>query len=176
MIRFAVVDDVPRIAEIHVETWRAAYRDLIPPQFLADLSVEQRADGWRRGIAANPRLVLVSEGDRGQIGGWIAVGPARDADASSAGEIYALYVAPECWRRGIGRALMARGEEELRARGFARVVLWVLEANQRGCRFYEALSYARDGAGKDAIFGETMLREVRYEKGAASPGATATRR
>ena len=163
MIRFALPTDAVRIAEIHVATWRVAYLEIVPEAFLASLSVEKRAEGWRRGIEANPRLVLVSEIE-GEIVGWISIGFGRDDDSKSDGEVYALYVLPETWTRGIGRDLMKRGEEELWSRGVSRVVLWVLDANARARRFYEALHYVPDSRAKEIALGETKLTELRYEK------------
>lgn len=167
MIRFATPADVARIAEIHVQTWRAAYRDIVPESVLASLSVDRRAEEWRRGIDSNPKLVLVAE-HGGRIDGWVAVGRGRDEDARSDGEIYALYVSPERWQQGLGRALMQEGEEELWRRGVPRIVLWVLEQNDRARRFYDAAGYRPDGRDKDVRFDSTMLRELRYEKAAVS--------
>ena len=163
MIRFATPTDAVRIAEIHVAAWRVAYRGIVPDTFLASLSVEKRAEGWRRGIETNPRLVLVSERE-GEIVGWISIGPGRDDDTKSDGEVYALYVQPETWTRGIGRELMTRGEEELWSRGVSRVVLWVLDANSRARRFYEALHFMPDSRSKEITLEKAKLTEVRYEK------------
>jgi GNAT superfamily N-acetyltransferase len=163
MIRFATPTDAVRIAEIHVATWRVAYRGIVPDGFLASLSVEKRAERWRRGIEADPRLVFVSEREATMFG-WISIGPGRDDDSKSDGEVYALYVQPETWTRGIGRELMATGESELWRRGVSRIVLWVLEANSRARSFYETLGYVPDSRTKEITFGETKLTEIRYEK------------
>lgn len=168
VIRFATISDAIRIAQIHVGTWQVAYRGIVPDSFLGTLSVEKRAEGWKRGIEANPKLVLVAE-DRNRIEGWIALGLGRDDDTKMDGEIYAIYVSPDSWRRGIGRALMERGEAELWSRGLSRIVLWVLEQNDFACLFYQALRYAPDSRSKEVTFGETKLKEVRYEKKAARP-------
>ncbi|HEY5553092.1 MAG TPA: GNAT family N-acetyltransferase [Opitutaceae bacterium] len=163
MIRFATPVDAGRIGEIHVVTWRAAYRGIVPDAFLESLSVGKRAAGWRRGIEADPQLVLVSEHE-GKIDGWVAIGTGRDDDTKTEGEVYALYVAPESWRQGIGRALMEKAEEELWNRALNRTVLWVLEQNDRALRFYESLHYSADGRTKEVNFTDTTLTELRYEK------------
>lgn len=155
--------DADRIAEIHVAAWRAAYRGIVPDAYLAAMSVEQRAARWRTIIEATPGSVLACEHD-GRIVGWVSIGPGRDDDAETDGEIYALYVDPDFWRGGTGRELMARAEQELRSRGFIQLFLWVLEQNARARRFYESAGYSLDAQTKSITIGEAQLLELRYEK------------
>ncbi|HUG09997.1 MAG TPA: GNAT family N-acetyltransferase [Opitutaceae bacterium] len=163
MIRFATPADADRISEIHVATWRAAYLGIVPDSFLASMSVEEHLARWRSRIEANPKLVFVHERD-GQIDGWVSMGAGRDDDANSDGEVYALYVAAESWRKGTGRALMANAEKELWNRGVSRIVLWVLERNDSARFFYESIGYSPDGRTKQITIGDTVLIELRYEK------------
>src|SRR4051812_42951188 len=109
MIRFATPSDADQIATIHVEAWRAAYANLVPASILTSLSVTTRAQGWRRGIESDPKHVLLAEADN-RVAGWIALGSCRDGDSKSDGEVYAIYVRPDRWRGGFGRALMEKGE------------------------------------------------------------------
>ena len=62
------------------------------------------------------------------VAGFCRAGPARDPDLRpEAGEIYGLYVDPERIGTGLGRALLAHAVEDLRARGFAEIAVWMLE-------------------------------------------------
>src|SRR6266511_3712512 len=101
---------------------------------LASLSVEERARMWRERLAdpANRATNLVVE-QMGAIAGFASLGRTRDDDVDRArvGELWAIYVDPMVWDRGIGTALFARALEELRAQGLAELVLWVLTANDR---------------------------------------------
>ncbi len=45
-VRIATSSDAPKIAHIHVETWRAAYRGQIPDAVLDGLDVERRTVFW----------------------------------------------------------------------------------------------------------------------------------
>ena len=56
-----------------------------------------------------------------------------------------LYVAPDRQRRGIGRALMRAWEDEMRARGYARVFVST-QADEEAQHFYRKLGY-RDCGG-----------------------------
>ena len=100
------------------------------------------------------------------IVGWISAGPSRDADAGSqAGEIWAVYVAPQCWRKGVGRSLCVQAEKHLSAEGFIEVTLWVLKDNERAVKFYQANGFVLDlGATKDVERGGKTLSEVRLRK------------
>ena len=47
-LRWATEADAREVAVVHVDSWRAAYANLIPSEVLAALSVEQRTAGWTR--------------------------------------------------------------------------------------------------------------------------------
>src|SRR5207302_2066235 len=70
----------------------------------------------------------------GRVLGWALVGPS--GEPKRFGEVHGLYVDPEVWSTGVGRALIARGEEEL-ALVYREAVLWVLDDKPRARRFYE---------------------------------------
>lgn len=179
-LRLATPADAPAIARIHIETWQAAYREILPATFLASLSVAERTTRWEKilhqqsesvGIAFHPRATSGVHPDDSAcapagIVGWISFGRSRDADAPDAAEIHALYVDAAEQRRGVGAKLMALAECELAARFAAApsLNLWVLEANTAGRRFYERLGFAPDGAEKDIAIGGGSFRELRYAK------------
>ena len=166
IVRRARLDDAEPIAEIHVRGWQAAYRGHMPDEFLDRLSVEQRADRRRQSIS-EPRTGeernWVLERD-GRIIGFAVTGPPRDAELSSGSvaELYAIYLDPDLWGRGLGHGLMDHVLDDLRRRGYRHAVLWVLDANERARSFYERAGWKRDGNSKVEAFGEGQIREVRF--------------
>ena len=46
-LRRATVDDAPAIAGVHVRTWQAAYRGLMPQALLDSLTFERRRGWWK---------------------------------------------------------------------------------------------------------------------------------
>ena len=44
LIRMALAVDAPAIARVHVDSWRATYRDIVPEEHLAKLSYEKREE------------------------------------------------------------------------------------------------------------------------------------
>jgi ribosomal protein S18 acetylase RimI-like enzyme len=139
VIREARRGDAAGIARVYVDTWRKAYDGILPVGFLDKLSVATQTKSWQRVIRAQD-VVLVAEAsgaDGERIVGFASGGLEMDRDEFFRGEIYTLYVHPEAQRRGIGAELLV---EMLRAlRDLAPVIVWVLEANEGGRRFYEEL-------------------------------------
>jgi GNAT superfamily N-acetyltransferase len=141
-----VPGDELAVAAVHVASWRDAYRELMPAEFLAGLDPADRARRYtfdapgRNGPAT---VLAVDEDDT--IWGFATVGPARDEDAAGLGELYALYVDPPRLGTGTGRLLLADGRRRLADRGNAEAILWVLIGNAPAQRFYERDSWDRDG-------------------------------
>jgi len=164
-VRRAQPADAAGIGLVHVRSWQAAYRGLIPQDFLDHLDPAKRAEGWRQYLDGGPRAreaLLVSDGETG-VDGFALVGPSRDEDgADDPGEVYAFYVLPQRWRRGVGRQLMAAALDALGGLGFGEATLWVLEGNDRGRRFYEAVGWRADGATKTEAPQGFSITEVRY--------------
>ena len=156
-VRAAVPGDAEAIAAVHVAAWQEAYAHVFPAEVLGALDPAPRARHWREGIRTGWTVLVTDDGS-----GFVSVGPARDADEPELGELYAIYVTPERWGSGAGRALMAAAVEALRAARFSEAVLWVLEDNPRARRFYERAGWAVDGAAKEEEFLGTRVREVRY--------------
>ena len=156
MVRPGTPEDAEGVARVHVETWQAAYAHTLPRQQLAALSVQDAVDRSRRWPPT-----FVAERD-GEIVGFVSVGAGRDP--GSDGELFAIYVHPQAWGTGTGRALIEAGEGELRRLGHRDAILWVLGDNPRARRFYELAGWSLDDDARDIrIFGFDVA-EVRYSK------------
>jgi GNAT superfamily N-acetyltransferase len=155
LVRAAVPEDAEAIAAVHVRAWQVAYAHVFPPERLAGLDEAARSRQWREGLETDWSALVLDDGS-----GFASVGPSRDVEGE--GELYAIYVDPEHWGTGRGRALMEAGLAALRADGFEEATLWVLDDNPRARRFYEAAGWRLDGAEKPDEFLGTEIREVRY--------------
>lgn len=165
-VRVARPADAAGIGLVHVRSWQAAYRGHFPQDFLDNLDPVQRGEGWRRqlDLGLGPDQVLLVSEIATKVVGFVNAGPCRDEDADGRGEIYALYVLPELWGRGLGRELMAAALDALAGLGFEEVTLWVLEGNHRARRFYEAGGWSVDGATKTDNRPGFPVPEVRYRR------------
>jgi ribosomal protein S18 acetylase RimI-like enzyme len=166
-IRAIALEDAEEVERLRVAGWQAAYRGILPDDYLNRL----RVDGERRrrhmveqATAAQPSIVVESVAvQAGAIVGWVAAGRCRDADrpGPGQGEVYAIYVLPEWWGRGAGRLLMAHAVRALTEAGYHDITLWVLEANQQARRFYEAAGFRPDGTRQLLDLGGPVY-ELRY--------------
>jgi GNAT superfamily N-acetyltransferase len=166
-IRSAGISDAAGIAAVHVDSWRGAYRGLLPDSVLDGLDVERRTAGWTSLLAGPaPRsAVLVAENSAGGVTGFVHVAPTRDDDGGDGtGEITSIYARPSAWGTGTGRVLMAAAVAAARAAGFTALTLWVLRDNDRARRFYEVAGWTADGATKDDVVAGTPVTEVRYRR------------
>jgi ribosomal protein S18 acetylase RimI-like enzyme len=163
-IRKAKVEDASRIAVVHVRSWQVAYRGHMPDEFLDGLDVEKRTNMWRELTQQPDKIIFVAEDSESNIEGFSALGPSRDLDAEpNTAEVSAIYVHPEKWGKGIGRALLSASLDQVRQREFDQVTLWVMEANRRARSFYESFGFIHDGAVKDDDRWKSFaVREVRY--------------
>ena len=164
-VRLAAAGDADAIGRIQVESWRAAYAGLVPDEALEGFDVTERQRLWREGLSRAPRpgsATFVVE-ETGAVVGFASVGASRDAEGDAEAELYAIYLHPDSWGRGIGRALLRRAEDSMRASGFRQAILWVLEGNERGERFYRAAGWEQDGRKVDTFQG-AAVSELRYRK------------
>lgn len=144
-LRRAEPGDELAVAVVHVRSWQVGYRDLLPAAYLDQLRPADRAAGYHFGDhdPAAPETVLAEYAD--QVAGFATIGPARDQPRSDLGELYTLYVHPDRWAHGIGRALIVDARHRLRRRGATTAILWVLVGNDRAQRFYRADGWRPDG-------------------------------
>ncbi|MER5963906.1 GNAT family N-acetyltransferase [Streptomyces sp. NPDC002057] len=167
-IREARPEDAAAVAAVHVLSWRAAYRDLLPGPYLDALDVEERTAVWRGRLTAPDRpTVLVATDTDGRVRAFSCVRawPGEGFAPGPTAEVAALYALPEVWGTGVGRALLTASTEALTAAGFRTAALWVFAGNARGRRFYEAAGWRPDGEVAREETGGRVLEELRYRRG-----------
>jgi GNAT superfamily N-acetyltransferase len=148
-VRAAKQEDAWAIARVHVCSWQVAYRGLVPDGVLDGLSIEHRERIWRKLLSESggASFTLVAERDGGVAGFCHVAAPSRDDDASdSTCEVTAIYVDPDAWRAGVGRALLDTALSDVRQDGWEEATLWVFAQNVGAHAFYERFGFTRDGA------------------------------
>lgn len=166
-IRKATTADIPVIASLHIEGWKGAYGGIVDQSYLDGLSVEQRIKDWTEWMTAGESEVFLAEED-GKPAGFVVIGRTKTPPPGSSpirpshsGEIYALYLHPDFWRKGIGTALIKHAARELKDRKHSTVCLWVLDKNERAKAFYQKMGGQKLG-GKMIEIGPSSLKEVCY--------------
>ena len=134
------VEDAREIAALHAESWRTAYRGLLPDSFLDGPVIVERLRYWMARMPAPdaPRRRLFKAVSDGAIVGFACV--ALDAEPQWGALLDNLHVRPDAKGQGIGTRLFAE------ARAWAGVAapgvpmhLTVIEKNVNARRFYDRL-------------------------------------
>lgn len=152
------------VARVHVRSWQAAYRTLLPDNYLDQLRPEDRAERYdfTTSDPQKPHTSVAVGG--GTIHGFATTAPSRDPDLPDYGELYALYVDPEQWGQRIGVALVSAARARLLQLGSRNALLWVLAGNTRADRFYEIDGWQPDGHHRTDSIWNITVNEIRYQR------------
>ena len=134
--------DVEAVADLHVRSWRTAYRGILDDTYLDGAVVREQGDLWRERFShpAPNHIGLLAVDDGVAVGFAFALG---NHDPRWGTMLDNLHVAPE--RRGgaVGTRLLFALAELLLADGASTEMhLWVFEGNARTRRYYERLGAA----------------------------------
>ena len=161
----AEMRDAKAIAEIHAAAARAAYKGLVPDDQLDALAPSTREAKWRQAIEfAEPQVHVAVQGD--EVVGFVGFDRSRDPKTpSTTGEIWALYVKPEHWGKGVGVALWDAAREGLEEEGCTLVTIWVPLRNERALRFVELAGFKREmKTAKTTSLGNVKIEEIRLKR------------
>lgn len=158
-IRKATPLDAEGIARVHVESWKSTYINIVPEDFLKNLSYEKRVEYWYSAIPDGE--VYVAKNEEGEVIGFASGGKERSRKYPKYnGELYAIYILQEYQGKGVGKLLIKPIVKELKRQGISSMLVLVLEDNPSR-KFYEKL-----GAKKiDSIIveiGGVQLNELVY--------------
>ncbi len=166
-IRQATQNDIPDLAHIHLASKLAAESGIIDQAFLDAKTVEQYKEKWVTFFEMDDSTQLILSVDS-QSAGFISFGQLRNPPAGMSkirplysSEIYAIYVHPDYFRQGVGKALLSEAVKNLQELKHQSLCLWALDKNKRGCGFYEAMGGQRVGK-KMTEFGPSRAKEVCY--------------
>jgi ribosomal protein S18 acetylase RimI-like enzyme len=146
-----------------VDTWRTAYKGIVPDAHLEELSYDESECLWQDVVTADDGCVFVAEDDRGVFG--FASGQRRQRFSRDLteyeGELKTVYVLPSGQGAGAGRRLVGSVARHFAERRVGSMLLWVLAENRSARGFYESLGgvlLAEDGFE----LGGAWLSEVAY--------------
>ncbi|PRX51061.1 ribosomal protein S18 acetylase RimI-like enzyme [Prauserella shujinwangii] len=170
-VRPATPADVTEIARIQLETWRAAYADVLGSRTVAELDHADLERRWSGAVEHPETAVYVATEGRFTVGFCVA-GPAPDedvaaadgslpADAGRTGLIATVLVEPRWGRRGHGGRLLAGAAAGLRERGAERGITWVPQSDPATLSFYRGAGWNPDGTVRTLDTGEKTVRELR---------------
>lgn len=161
----AEMRDAKAIAEIHGLSARAAYKGIIPDDELEVLAPLTREAKWSQAIEfADPQVHVAVQGD--EVVGFVGFDRSRDPKTpATTGEIWALYVKPEHWGKGVGVALWDAARDGLEEEGCTLVTIWVPLRNERAMRFIELAGFKREmKTAKTTALGSVKIEEIRLKR------------
>lgn len=155
LIRSAELADALPVACVHVRSWQAGYRGLLPDSYLDALKPGERAVRYSFGDSDPSKPATLVAVVDGTIIGFATILP---------GELAGLYVDPTHWSRGIGYLLLSEAQARLAMRGCDSAVLWVLAGNTRAERFYLKHGWRAEGATRSQEIWGIVVQEARYTR------------
>jgi len=164
-VRPATLRDAKAIAELHNSSIREAFKSMLgdtPPPLTP---LDKRQAYWREAIEyAEPQVQVALDDDK--IIGFVGFDRSRDKGTPpTMGEIWAIYVAPSHWDKGVGLALWDAAREGLMEEGCANVSVWLPLANERVLRFHELAGFKREmNTAKTVQVGAVKIEEIRLKR------------
>ena len=138
VIRPAETSDASAIAAVHVASWEASYRGIIPDVEFEKRPLSRRVVQWTEWLGKSDRPTFVACDSAGEVfgfaGGWLIDRAEYGFDSYLA----TLYLFPHVKGQGIGRALLAAIAEEFSSAGARDMALRTLRLNPAR-QFYEHL-------------------------------------
>ena len=133
----ARIEDSNNIAALIIAGWNSAYKGLIPDEYLKSMNKEELAKRWEESIKNSPNSYTYKINNK--VMGVIKFGKAENSTEENIGEIMVLYVEPETKRNGIGTELFRFAQDELKKKGYKKMIVWCLKGNIEGASFYKKM-------------------------------------
>ena len=176
-IRTAVPADAAALARLQVDSYRRAYRGLLPDAFLQRFTVEEQQADWRAMLPpVAGEAVLLATAETNEVLGYVVARLPRPMAPGGEGEVASLHVRSDSQGGGVGQALFNAACAWLASEGCRSMIVWVLDGNPAD-GFYEHLGGTP--AGRRAIGlgeGEVRAEEIafRWALGPPNPDPAAS--
>lgn len=139
------------LAYIQTESWKAAFKDILPKDTLLKYTRPEQATNMYKTLLEKNignGYILEVEGNPHCIAYWDET---REHDMPGYAELICIHSLQDKWHQGYGSLMMKRVLEDIEAAGYDRVMLWVFEDNYSARRFYEKHGFISSGKKKPAL-------------------------
>lgn len=150
-------DDRFEISRIYEKSWRFAYKDIIPEDYLEGIPVGRWVPCLDREDVHT--LVLIEDD---MFIGTSSYCESRFPAFDGWGEIISIYFLPEYIGKGYGEKLLNAVVNELERLGYRDIFLWALEENDRARKFYEKEGFLLSNHYLNDNIGGKELRQIQY--------------
>jgi GNAT superfamily N-acetyltransferase len=160
-IRLAMQSDAPDIAEVCALSYAAAYKDIMPADYIRTRNASRPASFYVIPEGNDNVYIVLYDGKA--VGIMKAALP-LDADmGDDAYELHYIYLHPDFFRKGIGTKAMEFAFKKARGLNKSIMTVWVLAENINSINFYKKCGFAADGGKKTKEYGR-VLELVRMRK------------
>lgn len=137
--RIAKPKEADVIAQLHAESWRTAYKDILKQEYLDGEMLQDRLAVWRARFnnpKGNQHIIVAAE--KGEIKGFVCI--FGNDNAQWGALVDNLHVSPALKGRGIGKKLMEQAALWV-CKNYPNsgLYLWVYKANSGAIAFYEKI-------------------------------------
>jgi len=148
-LRLASPSDATTISALSVQVFLDTYAtEGVRPDLAIEAFETYSAEAFTKHLAEPERAFILAERETGLVGYAevrLSSLPAPAGGVTGA-ELVRLYVQPSAQRRGVGRGLLARMEQEVAQAGLPAIWLTAWEGNFNARAFYSRLGYSDIGA------------------------------
>lgn len=147
-------------AYIQTESWKSAFKDILPPEELERCTKMEKATAMYQRLFENQignGYLLKIDGKPHCIAWWDAT---RETDMPGYAELICIHSLQDNWGKGYGSIMMNQVLADVKQAGYNKVMLWVFEENVRARRFYEAKGFFKAGKQKPNL----VPIEICYER------------
>ena len=161
-IRRAQIGDENSLAYVQTESWKEAFKKIIPAELLSECTKTERAAAMYKRLLEGQKgngYILELDGKPHCIAYW---GEAREKDMTGYAELLCIHSLKEGWHKGYGSLMMKRILDDVKKAGYSKIMLWVFDNNVRAIKFYEKHGFAASGK-KQPAFGameEMYIKEL----------------
>jgi GNAT superfamily N-acetyltransferase len=134
IIRKAILEDAPQIAQVNIQSWKETYYGIMPEQRMANLNLERCTKSWMQTLSEDSTNFVATINKR--IIGYVSGGKNRQNVDCESGlgdacdcELMALYILQDFHKQGIGKTLFQTFVGTMQNSGYTSMVTWVAEKN-----------------------------------------------
>lgn len=159
LIRQMLTDDVPYVARFHHAAWMDAYRDLLPTEEVEKITLRHFQNSWKQILEDDERTNLIAI-EKAMPVGYASYRPRKK---EGRWELIGIYVDPSSMNKGCGSTLFGAVVSAIKEKKATKLIVWVMEKNQRAVSFYRKQGMHPSGKMRKAKQEGMTFEEVQYE-------------
>lgn len=132
-IRDACFGDIENIAELYISNWKSTYKDILPSEYLDQLTVQYGIDKWSEFLEKDEHRIFVAYDDETFLG-FGACSP--DNEIEDCLYMDSLHICPESQGKGIGTKLTQRIRDYALDNGYTKMSVCIVRGNDSARDLY----------------------------------------